>query len=40
MAKSKKIKQATNKKNIANAQKRAKIVQENHEVLKRLHNAN
>ena len=38
MAKSKRVVQATNKKNKANAQKRAKAIQQNNEVLKKLRN--
>jgi len=38
MAKSKRVVQATNHKNINNSKKRAKQVQKNFEVLKSLHN--
>lgn len=38
MAKSKRVVQATNTKNIGNSKKRAKQVQKNLEVLKNLHN--
>jgi hypothetical protein len=37
MAKSKRVVQATGKRNKANALKRAKVIQQNYEVLKKLH---